>query len=447
MAASRRSGDVVRIRGRGTFVAPGPQPVPAVDRAQQVSAASLAGQLMAGIGRGELKRTEPLPSQKQLAAQFHVAPATVARACRELAAQGLLTRIGTRWFVGRFAALVRGETRKQVYLFATDAAEFRGAFRSDFLAHSYRRLHHELSANGFVLLFATWDELPGHLAQWVRSRRMPYGVVFYKVSNERIELVRALAAGITRAAREAREPPPPVLVDFHRNPPASRVAGHVLLRSHLSTSVARETAAFTALRGYRRVCFFHDVRVPYDIDSGYSWSSVWPVLKLRNELRIAAPAVPFRLIAGNAGRPFSVDRYLGRHMGSLTETTASAVLKAYGMRSLWDIAGECIAAPVFAEYYPELAEPGTLWVFAADRLAVEALEWARNHEVRVPQDLALVGLESDLDCLPAGITCVEPDLDTLGYLMAQAVIGDMPVTKTTRGYLRTPAIVRERLTT
>lgn len=448
MSGHRRNGRVVRIPGRGSFLAPGPAAAPggALD-SQAPSHTILAARLLESIGRGAFRRGEALPAQKVLTLQFGVGPKTVAQACRELQARGVVTRVGRRYFVGDFVSLTRGDTRKPVYLLTTERDDFRRAFRDDFLAHAYRRMHHDLSAHGFVLLFDTLGNAPALDTSWRRARRLPYGVVFFRVSREHADEARHAVERLTDVARQLRTTAPRTLIDIHRTPPPGTMPGGVLRRSHMSTAVARRIAAFVAHKGYRRVVFYYDVRVPYDIDSGYSWSSVWPILKLRDELRTTAGEVSFHIVTGNAGRPMDRDRFFRRHMDSIGERAATSILRAYGMRSLWDIAEECTMAPDFRSVYPSEAQPRTLWLFASDRIAADTLDWTTRNAVRVPGDVAIVGLESDLDVLPAGITCVEPDLDTLGYLMAQTIIGDLPVARTSRGYIRTPTIVRERLTT
>jgi hypothetical protein len=45
------------------------------------------------------------------------------------------------------------------------------------------------------------------------------------------------------------------------------------------------------------------------------------------------------------------------------------------------------------------------------------------------------------------VSCCEVDSATLGYLMAHAIIGDIPIAKSRKGYTRCPVRIVERSTT
>lgn len=65
----------------------------------------------------------------------------------------------------------------------------------------------------------------------------------------------------------------------------------------------------------------------------------------------------------------------------------------------------------------------------------------------VPKDISIISLEDDPRYYPMGITYCGPDFERIGYQMAHTIIGDIPVAKTTLGFVRTSAIVMERLST
>ncbi len=46
-----------------------------------------------------------------------------------------------------------------------------------------------------------------------------------------------------------------------------------------------------------------------------------------------------------------------------------------------------------------------------------------------------------------GISSCAEDWETIGYMAAHAIIGDIPVAKTSKGYIRTDALLLERATT
>jgi hypothetical protein len=88
--------------------------------------------------------------------------------------------------------------------------------------------------------------------------------------------------------------------------------------------------------------------------------------------------------------------------------------------------------------------PGSVWVFTDDADAVVALDWAGAAGVGVPADVALIGLENAPAFLGRGISGCVHDWETTGYLMAHAIIGDSALQVSTRGFVRTQALMLER---
>jgi hypothetical protein len=60
---------------------------------------------------------------------------------------------------------------------------------------------------------------------------------------------------------------------------------------------------------------------------------------------------------------------------------------------------------------------------------------------------SLVSLDNDPRFYHLGLTYCGPDWDTIGYQMAHAIIGDFPVARTSKGFIKTKAGVLEKLTT
>ena len=76
-AELREQGKLVRIPGRGTFVAGTDKPIPAEPPVKRASWELLADALIASMARGDLKRGDCLPAQKWLCHRFHVSAAAV----------------------------------------------------------------------------------------------------------------------------------------------------------------------------------------------------------------------------------------------------------------------------------------------------------------------------------------------------------------------------------
>lgn len=91
--------------------------------------------------------------------------------------------------------------------------------------------------------------------------------------------------------------------------------------------------------------------------------------------------------------------------------------------------------------------PDDIWLFSTDADAAAALDWCRKNHIPVPAGRAIVSFENNPDYFHHGITSIMLDNETIGYNLAHALIGDIPVETTRRGYVRMHAVVVERVTT
>jgi DNA-binding GntR family transcriptional regulator len=447
MASYANRGQVVRVRGRGTRA---PGEIASAETAtflrRESSAESLMARLRDMMRTGELKRGQTLPQVKWLCREFHLSPRTVSLAYHRLQDDGVVVRVGRNFRVGSFRSLAREAGRREVYLFAKNAQEFREAFKEDILAHSYLRMHNELSHHGFILLFETFDKLQEHFQRWNRRHRYPFGIVLFRWRNNVDELQKQLDT-MRQRAKHASCQPPAMLVDLLKvvdKPPRGII---VVYRSTLSTAVARALAEFVRRKAYSNVVFFLDETQRYDVEHGYSWASIWPVLKVKSELNDALANATFGLAAKPLKGPHTVTSFLKRQISHHGESLAQTLLDALGLKSFDELEGRLEVAKDFASLFSEVCKPGSVWVFSTDYEADRALQWARNNGIGVPEQLAIIGLENNSDYFPKGITTVEPDWETIGYLMAHAIIGDFGLERTSRGYMRIAASVHERLTT
>ncbi len=434
------SGLVIRIRGRGTF-APGGQPRPSLSSLPaRSSAGSIADEVYKAVCAGELKPGERLPSVKAMAVQFGVSVPTVIRAYRELASQGHVTRIGKGFWIGRFTRIVRQGTRRRIYLVGVRSGDFAEVFQRDMLAPAYRRFERELSAHGCVMVCVSLADVRQLVPEW-RRHGVPQGVVFHGVSGEQYDS----SVGSLAAELRGMHPAAVVLVDdlddFRRDFRGLRV----LTRGTISTAVAREAARYVVSAGYRGVRLFFEALKPYDPSTGRLWN-FWSLAKIRTELKALNGTVGFRMAMRVDGGESQRSRVLATLAGQLAPGHQQSLLGKYGEAGLGDIAGEVDLVDDLG--CAMVAQRGTdLWLFASHRDSVSGLQQARASGLRVPERLSVLSLEDGPAYYHHGVSYCEPDWDSIGFLMAHAVLGDMPVARTARGFLRTGARVVEKLTT
>ncbi len=87
------------------------------------------------------------------------------------------------------------------------------------------------------------------------------------------------------------------------------------------------------------------------------------------------------------------------------------------------------------------------WVFSSDTTALAAYRYAEKNNIKIPPQVSIISLENDPSYYPFGLSTCVPDWETSGYLMANAIIGDLPVKKTRKGFIATQAQFLRRLTT
>jgi DNA-binding LacI/PurR family transcriptional regulator len=91
--------------------------------------------------------------------------------------------------------------------------------------------------------------------------------------------------------------------------------------------------------------------------------------------------------------------------------------------------------------------PSGAWLFARDATALAALQWAQTRRIKVPRTLEILSFENSPDSPAHGLSCCVADWDRIGYLLAHALIGDVPVERSRKGFIRMSAMVIERETT
>ncbi|MBD3240995.1 MAG: GntR family transcriptional regulator, partial [Chitinivibrionales bacterium] len=141
---------VVRVRGKGTFVAP----VEDTDHPVGVrrnAAADLADSLRRDIFLGHLVEGEPLPAIKFIRRQFGVAAATVSGAYRVLADEGLVSRIGRAYFVGRLADMVNRRNAGDIIVYLCSDSARERVLESRSYGTAFHRMEDLLARNGYTV--------------------------------------------------------------------------------------------------------------------------------------------------------------------------------------------------------------------------------------------------------------------------------------------------------
>lgn len=431
----RRQGLVYRVRGRGTFVGTEP-PVEEPPRVPQRCSAvdELAGQLVSRICSGELRRGHPLPAVTTLSRQLKVLPATVTAAYRRLGAQSYVTKVGKRYWVGRTAAIMRYRTRREVLALTWDTSEYRGIEYDVGWEPTLVRMEAELQDHGFFLRTIDKGELADICRHIARHPPGPHG--FFVLSVCAQSSYDHVAGMLKKAYAGPGHTMPPVVmlgVDF------TGVAKgfHVVNTGNVATVQARVCARHLFEKDRRRVVLFLEVD-----DETLTFERL---VKVHPEMVNLNPACDFHVVLRAQAPGASKSDILDLARARKGWDWLLSVWGKYRKISKEEIEASFDCTADFRSELHRLQRPSA-WIFPTVEPAVEALDWARTNRIRVPRDLSIVAFSDGQLGRERGITCCVPDWDRIGYLMAHAIIGDIPVERSSKGFLRAQARVVERLT-
>lgn len=430
-------GRVVRVPGRGSFVAGGTAEGPP-GTPEGPSWKQLAHALEQAVRGGEIKQGEALPSVKYLSARFAVAPATVIRAFRALREDGVVTKVGKTFWVGRMGELLHPKPTREAWLVLPSRDDTEAVYHSSAFAPAYRKMEDTLALSGYMLRISYLDELEAQSRNWVSTRKYPFGLVLYNHGPD--ELAKALPS-LQRLYERRKAGTGPLVIDWNGTSDP-RLPGFALLlaRTNLSTARARALARYFIANGHHRAVLHMDYR-SFFRGPNVLWGA-WDCLRLLAEARHLDPTFELSILVHHAPSGGSTPRVMQR----MNPEVASRIVSKY-RRSSGDDALSRFRFVSDSRRGFDDAERGGVWVFQSDALAALALQWAHSVRVPVPGTLSMVSLDYDHRYCHLGLTRCEPDWDRIGYTMAHAIVGDMPLHRTTQGFLRVGARVIEKQTT
>ncbi len=426
-----RRRQLVCLPGKGTFIGAPSRPAPASP--PQSSVESLVSALTRALSRGELKRGDALPPVKVVCLQFHVTPATVASAYRELESAGLATRIGRRYWVGGLTGAPLRTKRDRV-LFFYDSTEGVGAYLAGCLwREGLLEMENELHSCGFRLAFEPLDTLH---SWWERKRDGSGGVHGIVVASESADRMTNESAWLGPFLDKRTVGLPRIAFAGARAAHLDRRLHH-FAHGHIQTVRAREVARFCAR--YR----FRSIHVFIDSIAGRA-SDVRDTLRLIPEIGAYAGDTSLRFVLPALSGVADGAAFVGALGRKHHVEYLRAIAGDGGVEALEHVAGMVEIVQSLAQALAR-SRDGTLWYFLRAETAAQAVRWCTEHG-RKPAQQSVLSATNAPACYELGISSCVTDWRTIGYLLAHALIGDMPVERTRRGYIRTRARIYERLT-
>ncbi len=445
MAGFRARGALIRIPGKGTYT-PGGKLEPSLPSADTLAASDirLAHTLAQLIHRGELRRGDALPQVKYLCVQYHVSEKTVGAAYRRLVEQGLARKVGKRYWVGQLVPSARGTTTGEVWIAVGERADLPRIYADDFLSEAYRKMERELRGCGLTLRYAVRAELATLVRRWSEAGALPFGLVLCGFDGAQWPAVEPVLRGLVG---KVGRPPVSVLMDLgdvgeiRTAPPRM----NTISRGNLTTNQARAVAALADGIEIREVVLVMDARhVREHARHGFLryYKTVYEVL----EATQGSVKVRHCVLSGDGKM---TPAWIGKHVFAENQWYVEYLLGKYGSVESSADAGLDRTPYVFAspaEIVTAFGSPA-LWVCPRMSVAHECFGVLRTGRVAVPDRVSLLSLEDDPRFLHENISAAAPDWDQVGYLMAHALLGDLSLERTHRGFVRLPVPLTTRVTT
>ncbi len=436
MARLAARGVVVRIRGKGTFAPGGETALSAeLHPRPRSSTANVAEHIAAAIRDGSMRTGDQLPQVKALCMNYHVNPSTVTGALRTLMDRKLICKVGRRFFVGQFTPAVGPARPGRVDFYSLGIDSVDRSLSRWGMRPAYAKMERELARHGFVVRFGTKEAFE-QLLRSAGAKSPTDGILFGYADRTECAWLLAQVQVLRRRWRPRRIP----FVVFSE-PPATKTPAEVsvICRGNLATVWARTLARFLLEKGLRNAVLFHDQQTP-------SPRSLAANLKLLPEMRHLDGGARLRAVVRAPAFAQRTAAFLERTLELAPHNNTSRILSKYERIPFEAMLRSVAVVSEPAEAYESMLD-ADVWVFSRDTDAVAALAFLHQKGVAVPRDLSIIALENDSRYLHHGLTTCVEDWETIGYLMAHAIIGDFTVAKTTKGFVRPAAVVLQRSTT
>ena len=438
LAKLRDEGQVIRIPGKGTFTpgkdSPGDQAMETKAGIPRDTAVEhLTKSMVRMIAEGVYRKGKPLPPVKYIRNHFKVSSETVTLTYQNLERLGYVEKIGKSYWVGTIDRLLSEKPRREVFFIRFDSADFASIFNSDPIALAFQKMERELYHSGYFLHPEKASNLDALAREWDRTGRYPAGVVFYAVDASHLPFLRAFFA----RSPEIRKNRVRVLIHAQNNDLSELTAhANVFSGGNVETDMARVIAHYLLGRGFREANFCVHAselaerwRANFFLKIALSIQSVIPDFKLRFVVQREAGAErdpDFFQSLGSEYRKYLEAKYPAANMRHLEENVTFSS----------DVFESCSRHP-----------GAKLWIMSRDSMAAEGLQWLQSRGIRVPQDMSVIGFQNDPRFYHLGISTCGPDWDSMGYTMAHALVGDVKLARSKKGFLKVRCHMVDKLTT
>ncbi len=428
-------GRLTAIRGRGLFVTSRMEGVSEPVAAHSAtSAESIAEAIAEDIATGRLKYGEALPALKLVSKQFKTAHPNVTRAYRILARRGLARKVGRNFWVGGLQSIRSFGRRGTIACFNFSEGDPSDLAAETPVRKAFSAMEHELHNHRLRIRFENPAKLDLFLRPDAFARSEHAGVCICGITAKRYAnlhpLIAALGPVLSRTGKKI------LLCGVHARRPRN---AHYFCHGTIITNVVRTAADYCTSRS------FQDIVLIFREDQE-DISNVRFLFRFISEMLVRNPHARIMFLI-QARRP-------GQSAEEIFKRTASFRVSGHfeyleGLLSKYRpmTMPELYKVVTIGEDIDDLlrrAPRGSMWLCGTADTARACLGWCESRRVSIPSETAILCFDENPSLSLKGIASCVPDWHTIGYLMAHALIGDIPIRKSRKGYLRTPAVLFQR---
>jgi len=433
MARFAADAQVTRRQGAGTFVGAPSAPSGSAAKVHSSAVDQISTLLMRMISEGTIRSGQFMPSIKFLRLTLKASEHTIARALQRLENQKSLTRVGRNYRVGNEESVLRVPLKKEIVFIQRDNAALQGIFTDRFLGPAFQKAERELRALGCNLVFLYVREVAPLMKTWFKPGKMPFGLFFHQGGGQEAEI----AAEIVRQAKRIEAPAPRMLIDSTVSDFRDLPDCFLLHRGNLRTAAARTVGAFVAAKRYPCLALIMDTSSGNPRD--YFWGNQKFLGEARRHMNIPVRQCIALAPGQNAASVRAdIDREGEEYYREYLSSKYGAVLD----ERFWS------TVSYFTKHATlPMPEPNELWIAPTAQHAVTIIETFAKKDAHCPKHYSLLCLDDNPMQYHHGLSVCILDWDKAGYLMAHALIGDVPVKKSSQGYLSLGWDIIERKTT
>ena len=433
--ALRKEGKIVTIRGKGLFIPGDAEPVDTDNLQTRSSSQIFIDFIMNAIATGQIRRGEQLPLIKYCTHRFNLSRKAVGEAYKILENKGYICRIGKGYWLGDYDRLVKYRGTKRIAFVNCQEQDFAHPFIGDVFAQSYQKMERELMDYGYNLDYYRKEEVAAMVKRCAKKNELA-GCFITSTDFESFDLLKE---PVERLCEIFKRDSGRIIIEGERF--SIRKAGvKLLVRGNLATSKARTTAQFIWQQHMKNIVVFFDGR------TAYSSLDIMIFYRLKTELQALGFPFSFTICAILPKKFKTRDAFFNDIYRQKSPDLLAKIFSKYVPTDFSDLEKSCVFVDEFEDMYKRLEKKDSIWVFEMERDAVAAKNWCNGHAA-ARGSVSILSYENLPEFYPDSITCCVCDWDRLGYLLAHALIDDIPVATTRQGFIKIPTCLIERHTT